>query len=577
MSENVVKLLRHIRNLDETLNTSFICVGSVSSETGARDDSVISPLIIEAILRENPPPITGGPSTEESTTVLPSSTLQSTPGRDHDSIEETNHLPSTAEEQPMEHSQSASRASPLGSVLESITVPINSDPDALLGDREATTPPQRHSPAGSVHSSSLFSSGLPTPIMSPRGRSQSDTGVPLVSRGSPPGSLHGQIELPLRPQSLGGFVSTTAGLLATLGSPRGPISGAEESPLSPVHRQSPTGSNHSNTVHPQGGIGIENLPQQQQTSRHSSHRNTPILSAHSGSVAASEHGTPLAHSPRHRMSNGGSPTELLMETAYRQATPPVPSHRGSTVRTPTVRPSVGQKESDHSTPVSHRSSAGSPTEFLMETAYRQSTPVAPSFHTGSIITSPVVPSASSQLDHHDSGNSTPSVRSPRHRTSGSEIPSSRLAETVHTGIPTALLSTGSRVNRRESEHSASSEHTPKHMPSGTGSPLVPLQGGSSRPSSVHSQPEHSPSHDVSPPLPPESVIPSHGSAFSAVTGEHGSFTGVLPSEVEELRKERDTLAKELKIRAAHYEGELRRVKCRNEDLQQQLLSIEVTG
>ena len=860
----------------------MLCVylHSVLSEASARDDSVISPLIVEAILRESPPPITGGPSAEvENTPVRPSRSSQFAPGRDLESAEETNNLP---EIHHTEHMQSGSRTSPVGSVLDAVTVPMNSEPDALLSDHGATTPPQRHSPAGSVHSSSLFSSGLPSPIMSPRGRSQSDTGVPLISRGSPPGSLHTQIQLPLRPQSLGGSVSTTAGLLTTLGSPRGPISGAEESPISPGHRESPTGSTHSNTIRPQGGTGIVDLPQQQDASRLSSQGTTPVLSAHSGSSAAlvgqsgssqwnhqaSEHSTPSAHSPRHRTSSPGSPTELLMEIAHRRGTPPVSSHVGSTIHTPPVLPSTGHRESEHSIPLasmhrtsgtgsprkllvetnhrrdtppvsshigsmtptptilpstgdresghitplanmhrtsgtgsprellvetthsrdtppvsslvgptaptppvlpstghresehitplanmhrtsgtghrrellgetthrrdtppvsshvgsrthtppvlpstghregehstpltdsprirtsgtgspreelvetthrrdtppvssctgpmtptppvlpseshresehrtpltdsprirtsgtgsprellvetthrrdtppvssctgpmtptppvlpseSHRESehrtpltdsprirtsgTGSPTELLMETAHRQGAPLVPS----PMVTSPVVPSTSSQLHHRDSENSAPPVHSPRHRTPQFESLAEFLIETPHAGVastttPSLLPTRGSRLEHHKSGHNTSLAHIPKHRTQGSGSPTErptePSQGSSSRASRGQSAASsvQSPPRFFSPPLHRESDIPSYGSAFAAVTVERG-----LPSEVEVLRQERDTLARELRQRAAHYESELRRVKSRNADLEQQMLSIEVTS
>ena len=551
-------------------------------------------MIVEAILRQSPTPVTVN---EENSTVPPSSSLQFTPGMD---------LDATNEVQPTEHTQSGFRASPLGSVLDTVTVPVTTEQDGLLGDHGFTTPPQRHSPAGSVQSSSLFSSGLPSPIMSPRGHSQSDTGAPLVSRGSSPGSLHTQVQLPLRPQSLGGTIPATAGLLTTLGSPRGPLSGAEESPGSPFHRQSPTGSNHSSSVRPQGGIGMVDLPQRQDDSRHSSQRNTPLLSSHGGSAAvsplvehsasshlnhqASEHGTPSPHSPRHRSSGGGSPTELLMETAHRQMTPQVSSHAGSAAPTPPALLSTGRRESEHSTSSAdsprHRTSVrGSPTEPLLESAYRQGA--------GSEVASPpVVPS--SQLNHRDSEKSTPSVHTPKHRTSGTERPSEFLAETPsrsgvpsHTNTTPVMPSTASRVNHRESEDITSFTHSSRHRTSGrgrsAGQPALTSQGGSSRAStgqspasSVHSRPVHSPPHVTSPPLPRESVIPSRGSAFAAVTGERGSFPGGPSSEAEVLRQERDTFARELRQRAAHYEAELRRVKARNEDLEQQILSIEVT-
>jgi len=73
----------------------------------------------------------------------------------------------------------------------------------------------------------------------------------------------------------------------------------------------------------------------------------------------------------------------------------------------------------------------------------------------------------------------------------------------------------------------------------------------------------------------ESGIPSRGSAFATVNGESGPSVSKLVSDLEALRKERDNMASDFRQRAAHYEAELRRVKSRNEDLEQQMLSIEV--
>ncbi|XP_078375566.1 uncharacterized protein LOC144658931 isoform X2 [Oculina patagonica] len=570
-------------------------VNSVPSEAGGRDDSVISPLLDEALRHDSPPPITESPFTEgEHTNVVPRYTSpQATPGRDHASTEEREHVPSTvqttAEEHPTEHAQFSPRASPLGSVLDAVTAPVTdanvvtSTPDALASDHEATSPPERHSPAGSVHSSSLFSSGLPTPIMSPRGCSQSDTGMPLTSRGSPLGSIHIQTQLPLRPQSLGGSVNlserapamdllTTLNSASHLESRRGPVSGAEESPVSPVLRQSPTGSNHSTSVHPQRESDLAG-----DASRHSSQRSTPLLSAHGGPPPAaspfvapprtlplshevSGNSTPSVHSPRHRTSGAGSPTELLMETVYRQATdvPPVASRDGSAAATPPVMPQtssrVSHRDSENSTPSvpspRHRTSGpGSPSDLLAETAFRQGTPPVAS-RNGSAAATPVMPPTSARVSHRESENNTPLVHSPRHRTSGAGSPSELLAETVH---------------RR-------------------GTPPVSSHGGSSRvsrgqspASSVRSRAEHSSPRILSPPLLHESVIPSRESAFATVNGERGPSVMELSSELEALRQERDTLANELRRRAAHYESELRRVKSRNEDLEQQMLSIETVA
>lgn len=557
---------------------------------GARDDSVISPLLDEALRHDSPPPITGSPLTEgEGTNVVPPYTSpQATPVGDHDSTEETDRVPpavqTSTEEQPREHAYSSPRASPLGSVLDAVTVPVadanvmDSTPAASPNVHETTSPAERHSPAGSVHSSSLFSSGLPTPIMSPRGRSQSDTGVPVASRGSPLGSSHIQTQPPLRPQSVGGSVNlsetvpisvellTTVNSASHLESRRGPISGAEGSSISPVLRQSPTGSNHSTSVHPQGGSGLP-----ADASRHSSQRSTPVLSAHSEpptgaspfvtslrtshlSHRDSGDSTPVVHGPRHRTSGAGSPAELLMETVYRRVpdTPAVASRSGSTAATPVMSPTgarVSPRESENSTPSVHSarhgtSGAGSPSE----PAFRQGTRPVVSRNGSSAAAPPVMPSRSSRVSHRESESSTPSVNGPRHRTSGAGSPSELLAETAYRrGSPPVSPHSGpSRVSREQSPAS-----------------------------SVRSRAEHSSRRVLSPPLSRESVIPSRGSAFAAVNGERGPSALELSSELETLREERDTLANELRQRAAHYEAELRRVKSRNEDLEQQMLSIEV--
>ena len=560
-------------------------MSSVPSEAGARDDSVISPLLDEALRHDSPPPITGTPLTEEdhSNVVPPYTFPQATPVGDHYSIEETDQVPptvqTTTEEHPREHPHSSLRASPLGSVLDAITATATdtnvtySIPAASPSVHEITSSNQRHSPAGSMHSSSLFSSGLPSPIMSPRVRSQSDTGVPLASRGSPLGSIHIQTQPPLRPQSLGGSVGllgtvpisveilTTGNSASHLESRRGPSSGAEGSSISSVLRQSPTGSNHSTSVHPQGGLG-----QAADASHHSSQRSTPVLSAHgeppaeaspfvvplrTSNLSHRESGdntpTPSVHSVGHRTSGAGSPTELNMETVVRQDTDT------AAVVTPVISP-TGSRESENSAPSVHSprhttSGAGNPSELLAERAFRQGTPPVVLRSGSSAAAPPVMPSRSSRVGHGESDSSTPSVNSPRHRTSGIGSPSEPLAESYRRGSPPVSLHSGpSRASR-----------------------------GQGPTSSIRSRTEHSSRRVLSPPLSHESVIPSRGSAFAAVNGEHGTSVLKLSSDLEALRKERDTMANDFRQRAAHYEAELRRVKSRNEDLEQQMLSIEVGG
>ena len=72
-------------------------------------------------------------------------------------------------------------------------------------------------------------------------------------------------------------------------------------------------------------------------------------------------------------------------------------------------------------------------------------------------------------------------------------------------------------------------------------------------------------------------IPSRGTAFQAVNGERTPFAVTSFPEMEALRHERDSLVEELKIRTAHYERELRNVKTRNEDLEQQVLSVQASA
>ena len=529
---------------------------------------------------------------EEHRNVVPSYTSpQATPVGDHDSTEETDHVPptvqTTTEEQPREHAHSSLRASPLGSVLDAVTGSVTdtnvtySTPAASPSVHEINSSTQRHSPAGSLHSSSLFSSGLPSPIMSPRGRSQSDTGVPVASRGSPLGSIHTQTQQPLRPQSLGGSGSLFGTVpisveLLTIGnsgshleSRRGPISGAEGSSISPVLRQSPTGSNHSTSVHPRGGSG-----QSADVGLHSSQRSTPVLSAHDEPPAGaspyvapprtshlshrdSGDSTASVHSAGHRISEAGSPTELRMETVYRKVsdTAAVASRNGSTEATPVMSPAgsrESQRESESSTPSVHSSrqrtsGAGSPSELLVERAIRQNTPPVVSRNVSSAAAPSVLPSRSSRVSHGESESSTSSVNSPRHRTSGTGSPSERLAESYRRSSPPVPFHSGpSRASR-----------------------------GQGPASSIRSRAEHSSRRVLSPPLSHESGIPSRGSAFAAVNGESGPSASKLSSDLEALRKERDTLVNDFRQRTAHYEAELRRVNSRNEDLEQQMLSIEV--
>ena len=571
----------------------------------------------ETLRHGSPPPISGNRFAEEHTNdVSPHTTPRITPGGDHNHTEETARGSSAGqtptEGSAVEHAHSSPRASPVGSVLETVAVPVTdtntSNRAEMHSGRETNTPPPRQSPAGSVHSSSLFSSGLPTPIMSPRDRCQSATGMPSASRGNPLGSIHVQTQLPLRPQSLGGSVNLTdmvpisSDLLVALNpssqqeSPRIPISGAEGSQSPPVMRRSPAGSIHESNVQlPRGSGGVDD------SSRHSSRRNTPVLSVHSGSgreasplVApprtlplsdgGSGNSTPLAHSPRQRTSEGGSPTQFLIEAIYTPAAesgtspvvedprrrtsgdestseripksdrnPPLVPYNGAASIPPHLLPSpssrTSHRESENSTPVLDRSihrtpTPGSQSEFLAETARRQGTPSVVSRHGSMPSTPPVLPQTSPRANNRDSENSTPTVRSSGHRRSRAGSPSELLAEIAYRrGTPPVSM---------HASHGRSSSRQ-------------------SSASSVHSRPKHSPPRVVSPPFPRESAIPSRVSAFATVDGQRGPSLAGTASEIEALRAERDSLTRDLRNKTA----ELGQVQSKNRDLEQQILSIEV--
>lgn len=570
----------------------------------------------ETLRHGSPPPISGNRFAEEHTNdVSPHTTPRITPGGDRNHTEETARGSSAGqtptEGSAVEHALSSPRASPVGSVLETVAVPVTdtntSNRAEMHSGRETNTPPPRQSPAGSVHSSSLFSSGLPTPIMSPRDRCQSATGMPSASRGNPLGSIHVQTQLPLRPQSLGGSVNLTdmvpisSDLLVALNpssqqeSPRIPISGAEGSQSPPAMR-SPAGSIHESNVQlPRGSGGVDD------SSRHSSRRNTPVLSVHSGSgreasplVApprtlplsdgGSGNSTPLAHSPRQRTSEGGSPTQFLIEAIYTPAAesgtspvvedprrrtsgdestseripksdrnPPLVPYNGAASIPPHLLPSsssrTSHRESENSTPVLDRSihrtpTPGSQSEFLAETARRQGTPSVVSRHGSIPSTPPVLPQTSPRANNRGSENSTPTVRSSGHRRSRAGSPSELLAEIAYRrGTPPVSM---------HASHGRSSSRQ-------------------SSASSVHSRPKHSPPRVVSPPFPRESAIPSRVSAFATVDGQRGPSLAGTASEIEALRAERDSLTRDLRNKTA----ELGQVQSKNRDLEQQILSIEV--
>ena len=480
----------------------------------------------DGLLNENPHPGTGNANalTEESTTIIPSTVHADHPGEEDyhitttpvsrgDAVEPSlvgMQSPPTGDVQIP--GQSSSRASPLGSVLDAVSPPVrgsdlvisnlHTPPEAFVAGSElAASSPERTSPAGSVQSSSLFSSGLPSPLASPRGHHQSDTVAQPAQRGSPSGSAHSKPQPQVRSQSLGGSFNITDPNCTSVApaeerhsglpveSHRGSISGAEQSPTATHPRLSPAGSVHSTSVPPAGVSGTTEAShvQHHNSSSDSTPRSTPAQSSHNfrGRISAattppalpptnsrsghhdSQSSMPLVHSVQDRTSGGGSPSELLMETLHRQSAPRAFSYSGTN--------RVPRRE---------------------ETLYRQSPP-------------PVLSSRQN--------------------------------------IPPAFFRSGTNS----------------------------FFGRESPASSVRRLPERSNPRAGSPVWTQASGIPSHKSAFVTVSGENGTFSTGPSEEFEALRRERDTLAMELKQSTAHFQAELRRVKSRNEDLEQQILSIEV--
>ena len=162
------------------------------------------------------------------------------PGNHHDFTQETNHLPNLTDEPPIECLQPTPRLSPLGSVFDTAPLPSTTEAGELGSNHvNVTSSIQRQSPTVSIHSSSLFSSNLPSPIMSPRDPSQSDNRVPMVSQGEVPVSL---LIDAVRLQNRGGSVQASAGGVRGM-SPRD-----HSWPSSSVERKGPSRSDYSTSI-----------------------------------------------------------------------------------------------------------------------------------------------------------------------------------------------------------------------------------------------------------------------------------------------------------------------------------------
>ena len=177
------------------------------------------------------------------------------PGSHHDFTQETNHLPNLTDQPPIECLQPTPRLSPLGSVLDTAPLPSTTEAGELESNHvNVTSSIQRQSPTVSIRSSSLFSSNLPSPIMSPRDPSQSDNRVPMVSQGEVPVSL---LIDAVRLQNRGGSVQASAGDLQGM-SPRD-----HSWPSSSVERKGPSRPVYStSTFTRQGKTDIMNFDQQ---------------------------------------------------------------------------------------------------------------------------------------------------------------------------------------------------------------------------------------------------------------------------------------------------------------------------
>ena len=432
----------------------------MANDDSASDTSAATPREVEASSPQNLSAITGDPNEQNHLIAHLSSSPQVSPGSHHDFTQETNHLPNLTDEPPIECLQPTPRLSPLGSVLDTATPPSTTGAGELESNHvNVTSSLQRQSPTVSIHSSSLFSSNLPSPIMSPRDPSQSDNRVPMVSQGEAPESL---LIDAVRLQNRGGSVHASAGGLRGM-SPRDhswPSSSVERSPSRTVYGTS--------TLTRQGKTDIMNFDQQSRDGKEHLHKmNTPVLAED------------------------------------RQVMDPRAVHN-------------------------------------------------PAFQTSDMVTP-------TEENDGDIENSARSEGTPRNATSGAENPSQLRAKVPLTQLPL----TNVRLGPQKSESATSVAQPPQRR-----RVLTPTVFSHNGPSRELNRSEHSS-------LPLEIGIPGRRSTFDAVTGDRDSYLERIASEKEALIHERDSFARELRQQAAHYDAELSRLRIRNEDLHQQLLSIEV--
>lgn len=227
---------------------------SLANDDSASDASFTIPRELEASSPRSLSAITGDPNEQNHSIARLSSSPQMSPGNHHDFTHETNHLPNLTDEPPIECLQPTPRLSPLGSVLDTAPLPSTTGAGELGSNHvNVTSSIQRQSPTVSIHSSSLFSSNLPSPIMSPRDPSQSDNRVPMVSQGEVPVSL---LIDAVRLQNRGGSVQASAGGVRGM-SPRD-----HSWPSSSVERKGPSRSDYStSTLTRQGKTDAMNFDQ----------------------------------------------------------------------------------------------------------------------------------------------------------------------------------------------------------------------------------------------------------------------------------------------------------------------------
>jgi hypothetical protein len=70
-------------------------------------------------------------------------------------------------------------------------------------------------------------------------------------------------------------------------------------------------------------------------------------------------------------------------------------------------------------------------------------------------------------------------------------------------------------------------------------------------------------------------IPSSSSAFTPMNGDEVQLDVNHNKETQARRQEQDLLSQEMRDRTLYFEAEIRRLRALNDELSQQLLSIEV--